>query len=104
LAKEYYFAFPPRASGVGGLGSGFEKSLAERTFSVLRRALEAQVDSDGGPNDLRLRKYWRGRMGLSKDEQLEFFECGCLPNVAGEDSDEIDELESKDKANSLQKN
>ena len=35
-----------------------------------------QVGSEGGAGDARLRGWWRGRLGLSKEEQLALFEHG----------------------------
>lgn len=33
-----------------------------------------QVGQDGGVEDLGLRKWWRGRMGMSKEEQVDAFQ------------------------------
>lgn len=33
-----------------------------------------QLGVDGGAEDPALRPFWRGRMGLSKEEQLDLFE------------------------------
>jgi hypothetical protein len=43
---------------------------------------------DGGPQDPTLKRFWRGRMGLSTEEQHQFYECGCLPYSADTDLDE----------------
>lgn len=50
------------------------------------RLCSAQLGVDGGAEDPSLRPFWRGRMGLSKEEQLELYEqVGCsrsaLPSV-----------------------
>ena len=59
----------------------------------------AQIDAYGGTAYLRLRPHWRGRMGLSKEEQLQFFETQQIPdNIQAPDtgSDEEDEIDSSD--------
>ena len=37
-----------------------------------------RIGSDGGPSDPLLKKWWRGRMGMDKADQQQFFDCGCL--------------------------
>lgn len=49
-----------------------------------------QVGSEGGAQETRLRPYWRGRMGTSKQEQLDLFE-GRFP--ANEDFSDTDQEE-----------
>ncbi len=39
---------------------------------------DVQFGSSGGVSDEMLRKHWRGRMGLSKEEQLEVSRLGPL--------------------------
>ena len=55
-----------------------------------------QVDSDGGPADARLRPWWRGRIGFTKQEQLEFFETQHVPEsvLAAESGDDDDDYTS----------
>lgn len=38
--------------------------------------LNMEIGVDGGAEDPVLREYWRGRMGLSKEEQIELWEAG----------------------------
>ena len=38
--------------------------------------LRVQVGVDGGAEDPGLRPFWRGRMGLSREEQQELYEAG----------------------------
>ena len=41
-------------------------------------ALPMQLGVDGGAGDPALRPFWRGRMGLEKEEQVDLFEeVGC---------------------------
>ena len=54
-----------------------------------------QVGSEGGAEDPALRHLWRGRMGMSKQEQLDLFE-GRAEDSEPESSDS-DELQSDPK-------
>lgn len=55
-----------------------------------RPGLLSQVGSEGGAQEAALRPYWRGRMGTSKQEQLDLFE-GRLPS--DEDFSDTDQEE-----------
>ena len=56
----------------------------------LRHQVLSQVGSEGGAQEAALRPYWRGRMGTSKQEQLDLFE-GRLPS--DEDFSDTDQEE-----------
>ena len=55
-----------------------------------RLSVPGQVGSEGGVQEAALRPYWRGRMGTSKQEQLDLFE-GRLPS--DEDFSDTDQEE-----------
>lgn len=49
-----------------------------------------QVDQDGGPSDRHLRSLWRGRMGMTPEEQLHLF---ANPSGEAEGEDGLSEWE-----------
>ncbi|KAK9810783.1 hypothetical protein WJX73_006819 [Symbiochloris irregularis] len=67
-------------------GDCFGGLNANNAEDFLDALLDLQVDADGGPADPILRQWWRGRMGLSKAEQLQFFEDKHLPHSEEYDS------------------
>ena len=56
-----------------------------RACRLIWRCQCCRVGSDGGPSDPSLKKWWRGRMGMEKEDQQRFFDCGCLPDDPPED-------------------
>lgn len=57
-----------------GTGTGVTAEAAEGFLDALTHA---DISGHGGVSEATLRPLWRGRMGLSKDEQLQV--CQCLP-------------------------
>ena len=60
---------------------------AEHAESFLDALLGVEIGVDGGAEDAVLRQWWRGRMGLSKEEQVELWESGGGVE-SGEDAEE----------------
>lgn len=79
----------------GGKGERGRFSVPWGVMIVLEGG--GQVDSDGGPQEPGLKGFWRGRMGLSMEEQKQFYECGCLPRDEGSEEEEDEEEEGDDR-------
>ena len=60
----------------------------------LASLLQMEIGVDGGAEDPQLREYWRGRVGLSKEEQIELWEAGGGVE-SGEDSGGEEEEEEQ---------
>lgn len=56
---------------------------AEHASDFIDALITMELGFDGGAEDDRLRKFWRGRMGLTKEEQREVFELGGLVEEVG---------------------
>ena len=62
-----------------------------------------QVGIDGGAEDPQLRKWWRGRMGLSREEQLELFanaEGIPMARLSNQEGDELSDGNTSDDSSS----
>lgn len=62
--------------------------------SLLSHPLLLQIGTDGGAEDPVLRQWWRGRMGLSRPEQLELHQEGGAIEAVGS-LGELSELEEE---------
>lgn len=67
-------------------GDWFGGVSADDAEELLTALTEIEIGSEGGFDHPTLRKWWRGRMGLSKDQQRECFEQCAL--CGGSDSEE----------------
>lgn len=70
-------------------GDWFGGLHAEHAEVFLDALLGIEVGVDGGAEDEVLRKWWRGRMGLSKEEQLELWEAGGGVESGEEEEEEL---------------
>ena len=55
-------------------GDWYGGLAAESADDFLSALLEVEVGVDGGAEDAVLRRWWRGRMGMDKEEQRELFD------------------------------
>lgn len=65
---------PSDGDWFGGLDASHANASASDAEEFLGALLEAEVGVDGGAEDERLRRWWRGRMGLDGEEQVELFD------------------------------
>lgn len=57
-------------------GDWFGGLNASNAGQFLDAMLDIDVGADGGAEDPTLRQWWRGRMGLTKEEQMALWKCG----------------------------
>ncbi|CAL5225505.1 g8334 [Coccomyxa viridis] len=74
-------------------GDWYGGVTAEAAEGFLDALTHADISGHGGVSEATLRPLWRGRMGLSKDEQLQAFESGTLPEDDLEDGDDWEYVE-----------
>ncbi|KAL6783790.1 hypothetical protein ACKKBF_B05800 [Auxenochlorella protothecoides x Auxenochlorella symbiontica] len=77
--------------GHPGHGDWYGGVHAENAEAWLTAWLGTPAELDGGVGDPALRPHWRGRLGLSKEEQLAVFEAGKAL-CAGKGGADIEEL------------
>jgi hypothetical protein len=68
---------------------------AEHAAVFLDAIVKMEIGVDGGAEDPMLREFWRGRMGLSKEEQIELWEAGGGVESGAESEGELEEEEEK---------
>lgn len=68
----------------------------ENASSFLNALVNVPVGCDGGAEDGYLRRYWRGRMNLSKREQVDLFEGSTAESESDADSPSSDSDSSAD--------
>lgn len=74
---------PCNGDWFGGINSGKAESFLDALADV-------EFGGSGGVSDDTLRQYWRGRMGLTKEEQLQVSdEMGVIPAVAEYESPDL---------------
>jgi hypothetical protein len=89
----YGARFPSDGDWFGGV----HEDNAEEFLDAL---LGVEIGVDGGAGDKRLRQWWRGRLGLTKEQQLELWEAeGGIEEVPdGGSEEEDDSLKSGDES------
>ena len=75
-------------------GDWFGSLHAENAAEFVDAVVGMVVGVDGGAEDPRLRRWWRGRMGLSKQEQLDLYAAGGALEDAV-DCDSSDDVEGE---------
>ncbi|KAI7837322.1 hypothetical protein COHA_008837 [Chlorella ohadii] len=82
-------------------GDWFGGVNAGNAAAFLDALLDVELGVDGGAEDPALRPFWRGRMGLSKEEQLDLFEQGGavedLEEVGSEAEEEEEDAEEMER-------
>jgi hypothetical protein len=80
-------------------GDWFGGLTEEDAPQFLEALAEMDLGTDGGAGDARLRRWWRGRMGLAPGEQAELFAAGgglVEEELATDDEDDESEGEGED--------